>query len=87
MENFDWSSLISDDINISCQQWQSKFLSIVQKCIPKGVLQKEDMYLGLSNKSEVPYASETYFTKNHGFLLAPACLASTRLPETKLQQC
>ena len=40
IDNFDWSSLISDEINVSWQQWQSKFLSIMQECIPKGVLHK-----------------------------------------------
>ena len=32
--------MTSNEINISWQQWQTKSLSIVQDCIPKGVLPK-----------------------------------------------
>jgi len=61
IDNFDWSSLISDDINISWQQWQSKFTSIMQECIPKGVLPKTRHVPWITK--QIRSASETYFTE------------------------
>jgi len=34
----DWDDLIDDDINTSWDNWQSKFLDIMDRCIPKKVL-------------------------------------------------
>ena len=34
----DWGDLIDDDIDTSWDNWQSKFLDIMKRCIPKKVL-------------------------------------------------
>ncbi len=33
-----WEELINDDINCSWLNWQSKFLEIMEECIPRRVL-------------------------------------------------
>ena len=35
INSFDWSSLLSDDINEAWSNWSQKFLSIMNECIPK----------------------------------------------------
>ena len=38
IDNTNWDSLYSDDINLSWSNWQQQFMSIIEECIPKGVL-------------------------------------------------
>jgi len=38
IDNTNWDSLFSDDINFSWSNWQQQFMSIIEECIPKGVL-------------------------------------------------
>ena len=38
IEETDWSSLITDDINISWENWKQHFMEIMKECIPQKVL-------------------------------------------------
>ena len=38
IDNTNWDSLCSDDIR---SNWQQQFMSIIEECIPKGVLPPE----------------------------------------------
>ena len=38
IDNTNWDSLRSDDINLSWSNWQQQFMGIIEDCIPKGVL-------------------------------------------------
>lgn len=75
---------ISIDINLSLQQWQFKFLSIMQDCNPIGVLPK---------RRHIPWTIKWIWSavckwnllyQNHRYLVTPAFLVSTRVPETNL---
>ena len=38
IEGTNWDALISNDVNVSLKNWQNKFLSIIEECIPKQTL-------------------------------------------------
>ena len=38
IDNTNWDSLCSDDINLSWSNWQQQFMGIIEDCIPKGDL-------------------------------------------------
>ena len=38
LENVDWESLIVDDIDVAWQNWETKFMSIMDQCVPKTTL-------------------------------------------------
>ena len=38
IEVSDWDSMLTEDINLSWDRWYSKFISIMEECIPKKVL-------------------------------------------------
>ena len=38
IDNTNWDSLCSDDINLSWSNWQEQFMGIIEDCMPKGVL-------------------------------------------------
>ena len=59
-----WESLLSDDINESWHQWQHRyhFLSIMEKCIPRGVLPPRRRNLPWLNKGIIR-EGETIFSK------------------------
>ena len=40
IDSFDWSTLISNDVNETWNRWCEKFLSIMQDCIPRKALPK-----------------------------------------------
>ena len=37
-ETVDWESLIVDDIDVDWQNWEIKFMSIMDQCVPKTTL-------------------------------------------------
>jgi hypothetical protein len=38
IDHTDWKSVMSEDVNASLVKWQTAFISIMQRCIPKAVL-------------------------------------------------
>ena len=38
IENFDWDSILNDDIDVSWSNWHKQFLKIMEECIPKRTL-------------------------------------------------
>jgi len=39
--DIDWDRLLTDDINESLSNWQAKFMGIIEDCVPKKVLPKQ----------------------------------------------
>ena len=38
IEASDWDSMLTEDMNLSWDRWYSKFMSIMEECIPKKIL-------------------------------------------------
>ena len=46
LETVDWESLIVDDIDVAWQNWETKFMSIMDQCVPKTTLPAKRTYHG-----------------------------------------
>ena len=50
IESIDWDFLITDDVNVSLANWQKKYMSIMEDCIPRRALPKRRNLPWMSKK-------------------------------------
>ena len=52
INNTDWDSLLSDNINVSWNNWQSKFMEIVHICIPHVSVKSKKSFSWINRSSK-----------------------------------